>query len=361
MASEADQENESVGLRVGPLAWKWPPVYPYDDELFLRSDAEPPMLNPMSMVNGEIPQDTEEDQKERTERSEKAAKEFWENEPDTEEYLSGASVNNLQNHLGFYLADGDAVLELGAGSNSYFPPSLKLSRHVGVSYTDDKMKSNPSITSSIIADLNDVEEERGLRSPEVKSLGAGTFDKVVMTNTIDFLTHPREVFRTAWFLLKPGGTMIVPFSSKDAYKSAFGDVQTKMWRTMNDDQHMWVAGSFFQFSAGEGWSGLKGFDISPPKPSNFIQEKLDKTTGAYVVQATKSDLEPTSVDPDDPAAYFGTRLWLTPVLESRDKMLITPRLGRAWEMAKTEEGRKHLEDNVEVLPAIYENLIKMDR
>ena len=57
--------------------------------------------------------------------------------------------------------------------------------------------------------------------------------------------------------------------------------------------------SFFHFSAGSGWSGLKGFDISPPKPDNFIQEKLANVGGMYVVQATKSAPAPvTEADPE---------------------------------------------------------------
>lgn len=35
---------------------------------------------------------------------------------------------------------------------------------------------------------------------------------------------------------------------------------------------------------------LAGFDISPPKPENFIQEKLSNAGGIYVVQATKKEV-----------------------------------------------------------------------
>lgn len=359
MASAEDLEGESVGLRVGPQAWKWPPVYPYDDELFLRPDAEAPLPNPMAIVNGEDGEETEEAEKERVSKSIESAKKFWTDEPSTSPFLSESSVSNLRAHFNFYISPSDNVLEFGCGSDSYFPPSLNLSRHVGVAFSDKLMKENPSVTEFIMADLNEVEIERGVESEEIKALGQSSFDKIVMTNTIDFLTHPREVFRTAWYLLKPGGTMIVPFSSRDAYKGAFEQVQTKMWRTMNDDQHMWVCGSFFQFSAGDGWTGLKGFDISPPKPTNFVQEKLDKTTSMYVVQASKASLADT-VDPSNPSEYFSSALWLAPVLESRDKMLISPRLSRAWQLAKTEEKRKHIEANADVLPTIYESLVKMD-
>ncbi|MGB0733857.1 MAG: hypothetical protein ACPGPF_08820, partial [Pontibacterium sp.] len=51
---------------------------------------------------------------------------------------------------------------------------------------------------------------------------------------------------------------------------------------MTDDQHMWVAGSFFQFSAGEGWTSLKGFDISPEGA-----KKIDESEG--VLDKLKQD------------------------------------------------------------------------
>ena len=82
-------------------------------------------------------------------------------------------------------------------------------------------------------------------SPDVdnddfRRLAQEPFDVVLMANTIDFLTNPREVFRSAWYLLKPGGQMLVAFSSKAATQGKYPDAVTKMWTDFNDDQHMWM-------------------------------------------------------------------------------------------------------------------------
>jgi hypothetical protein len=45
MALPEEAEREAPGLRVGEQAWKWPPVYPYDRELFRRPDEEEVRLN----------------------------------------------------------------------------------------------------------------------------------------------------------------------------------------------------------------------------------------------------------------------------------------------------------------------------
>jgi len=257
-----------------------------------------------------------------------------------------------------------SVLELGAAEKSYLPEELKLSRHVGVGANQALMDQNSALTESFVANLNDVVEEQGVKSEKLSNLGADKFDAVIMANTVDFLTSPREVFRSAWYLLKPGGIMIVPFVNKDAYQSKFERAQTKMWRDFNDDQHMWVCGSFFQFSAGDGWEGLKGFDISPEnaKKGEGVAALFQQGAGMnmFVVQARKA-MQDEAIDPNDPQKSFRSKMWLMPTLEDRDKKLLAPRLTRAYQFLKSDEEINALAKNVEALPKVYESLIKMDQ
>ncbi len=257
------------------------------------------------------------------------------------------------------------VLELGAAENSYLPEGLKLSRHVGVGANQALMDRNSALTESLLVNLNDVIEEQGVNSEELALLGAGTFDAVIMANTVDFLTSPREVLRSAWGLLKPGGIMMVPFVNREAYKNKFERGQTKMWRDYNDDQHMWVVGSLFQFSAGDGWEGLKGFDISPEGakkqddgPAAML--KVNSPMNMYVVQARKAEQE-EGINPSDPEKSFRSKMWLMPTLEDRDKKLLAPRLTRSYQFMKSEEDIQALGRNVEALPKVYESLVKMDQ
>jgi len=275
--------------------------------------------------------------------------------------LDDGAIATLKQHYEFYLKDGMTVLEFGAAEDSYLPEGLKLSRHVGVGASQALMNENSALSESFVANLNDVVAERGVNSDELKSLGAGQFDAVVMANTIDFLTSPREVFRSAWALLKPGGIMMVPFTNREAYKSKFERAQTKMWRDMTDDQHMWICGSFFQFSASEGWENLKGFDISPEdaKKDDGILGALTNSDkmNMYVVQATKAFQDDT-IDPANPEKSFSSRMWLMPTLEERDKQLLSARLGRTYQVLDDADS---LASNLDSLPKVYESLVKMDQ
>ena len=298
------------------------------------------------------------------EQSSTTVLEFW-STPRKTEGIHPDTISALSEHYDYYLGslESPSILELGAAENSYLPPSVTPSRHVGIGLNPTLMESNPSLTERLSIDLNDVEEGVGLtRSPSMMSLASGgeSFDVVIMANTIGFLTRPLEVFRTASRLLKPGGVMIVSFCEKDQGKQTFEEVWTRWWRTMTDDQHLWVAGSFFQFSAGGGWRDLKGFDITPPSDaSNFLQQKLEGKTKMFVVQGTKEKPQ-GDVNYQDPEGSFLSAMWMTPRLEQRDKELLAPRLGRAWEQALTADMQDRIFENVKLLPEIYKVTDKMD-
>lgn len=159
--------------------------------------------------------------------------------------------------------------------------------------------------------------------------------------------------------------MMVSFSGPNAH-SQFEMAQTKWWRTFSSDQHMWVAGSFFQFSAGGGWSGLKGFDISPEGAKSVTggdslldNFKRNRPENMFVVQATKVAID-KAIDDSDPEKSFASRMWLIPTLESRDKELVAARMSRVY-VTSSAERRHAISTHIDLLPKIYESLIKMDQ
>jgi hypothetical protein len=58
MASEQELAQEAPGLKVGVNAWKWPPVWPYDDDFFNRvgdETVDPAAANNMASMMGSMP------------------------------------------------------------------------------------------------------------------------------------------------------------------------------------------------------------------------------------------------------------------------------------------------------------------
>jgi len=376
MIDGEDAMGQAAGLRVGGSAWKWPPVWPYQDDIFTpTADIQTPdpsaQLQSMAGMMSGAPQIPSPEEVEVKEVETLDEEKYWgEDKGETRTELDEEAAARLTSHLQFYLKDGMSILEFGAAENSYLPEDLKPSRHVGVGLNEKLMEENPALTEKLIVNLNKVVPERDVDSDELRKLTAEPFDAIIMTNTIDFLTNPREVFKTAWYLLKPGGSMIVSFTTKNSqeYVDKFQRAQVKAWRDFNDDQHMWIAGSFFQFSAGEGWEKLLGFDISPESAKENLESnggllgrfKEGKDNNMYVVQAVKAS-EAEDIDPNDIEKSISSRMWMLPTMESRDKKLVTPRLARGYEKATSEEQRDAVKSNLATLPKIYEALIKMDQ
>lgn len=372
MADPGEAANEAKGLRVGKGAWKWPPVWPYDANIFMPSiEAEAKvtqdsMKNMMSVLSGGMSQlPTGKPEQEQGETTKFQPLEYWKDQPNYE--LDPEAAAKLTAHFEFYLRDGLSILELGAGKDSYLG-KLKPSRHVGISASMDAMEDNPSLTEKFVVDLNHVVPDRDVDSDDLRRLASDPFDAVIMVNTIPFLSSPREVFRSAWYLLKPGGIMLVAFPSKEFSKNQHPEAQVMVWKQYNDDQHMWITGSFFQFSAGDGWESLKGFDISPESakstsggdnPISTIMNR-GKDNNMFVVQAMRA-YQDDAIDPNNPERSIQSLTWMLPVLESRDKKLVVPRLARAYQLAVSADIREAIERNVQHLPAIYEALVKMDQ
>lgn len=380
--SREEAAAEAPGLRVPTRAWKWPAIWPYDANFFLpASEAAEQQrkasMNTMASVfsGGGLPQLPTPDEIEKPANDEDVVDEtkfdalkYWPQQSSID--LDKEAAAKLTSHFEFYLRDGMSILELGAGANSYLGKNLKPSRHVGVSASAAAMENNPSLTEKLVVDLNKVVEDRDVDSDDLRRLAAEPFDAVIMTNTIPYLTNPREVFRSAWYLLKPGGVMLVAFSSKEATKDWYGEAQTVMWKQYNDDQHMWISGSFFQFSAGDGWENLLGFDISPESAKeldtgagNPITNLLNKgkANNMFVVQATKASELIDSIDPNNVEKTINSLTWMLPVVESRDKSLVVPRLARVYQLTSDESIRSAIEQNIQLLPNLYEILFKMDQ
>ena len=369
MTDSAEAAKEAQGLRVGTQSWRWPPVWPYDAQFFLPNKMSDEMekntnFNQMaSALSGIAQSPMGSDVTPNGEQDEVDAMEFWSSEGALETELDQEAAAKLKEHYGFYLRDGMSILELGAAEESYLP--IKPSRHVGVGACETLMGKNPSLTEQMVVDLNKVEKGRDVDNDDFRRLAQEPFDAVIMANTVSYLTNPREVLRSAWYLLKPGGILMVAFAAQGATKADFKDLQTRMWTRYNDDQHMWMTGSFFQFSAGEGWVNLLGFDISPESAKDMTSTGpmavLDrgKNNNIYVVQATKG-FQDDCVNPEDPEPSIRSLCWMLPTMEGRDKNLVVPRLARVYETTERDEVRRVIEDHIPLLPTIYEVMVKMD-
>jgi ubiquinone/menaquinone biosynthesis C-methylase UbiE len=69
------------------------------------------------------------------------------------------------------------------------------------------------------------------------------------------LIHPLAVFKEVSRVLKPGGLFINSFSNR-----CFPTKATAVWSNTSDLQHVWIVGSFYQYS---GFDHIEMLDLQP--------------------------------------------------------------------------------------------------
>ena len=193
--------------KVPASAWKWPPVWPFPPDY-------------MDIVTNKSMYNTSS--------------------------FSTAQIGAFQRHFNYYVPDGSIILEIGLQKESILP-------------TYENSVKDPNIQYLALSD-NAFEGEKVIK---VTAIGNVTtiplpddgFDIIIMSTGVESLINPRDFFRDVWRILKPRGKCIICFSGNPNIPNL---QPVKMWTTMTAEQKIWIAGSYYQYSAGEGWENIEG-------------------------------------------------------------------------------------------------------
>jgi hypothetical protein len=161
-------------------------------------------------------------------------------------------------------SDG-VILDLMSSWRSHWPPELAKQRLVGLGMNAEEMADNPDLDEFVVHDLN--------VNPQLPFEDA-TFDAVVVTVSIQYMTQPVKVFGEVNRILKPGGLFAVLFSNR-----MFPTKAVAIWRSLDDRQHVDLIGAYFQ-QAGN-YTAVEAQDRTPQAPGY--------TDPVYVVMARKAE------------------------------------------------------------------------
>lgn len=139
-----------------------------------------------------------------------------------------AEVGKIYEELGI---TGD-VLDLMSSWVSHF---LARPRHLRVlGMNQSELDANPMASERILHDLN--------ADPRIP-LPNESVDDAVCCVSVDYLTHPIEVFRDVGRVLRPGGRFVVTFSNR-----LFPTKAIRGWLYASDDDHCQIVGEYFRQS-----------------------------------------------------------------------------------------------------------------
>ena len=157
------------------------------------------------------------------------------------------------------------ILDLMSSWRSHWPPDFPKQRLTGLGMNAEEMADNPDLDDFVIHDLN--------ANPQLPFEEA-TFDAVVVTVSIQYMTQPVDVFRDVNRILKPGGLFAVIFSNR-----MFPTKAVAIWRSLNDQQHAQLIATYFN-QAGN-FVAVEAQDRTP--------QDGGYTDPVYVVMARKAE------------------------------------------------------------------------
>ena len=172
-------------------------------------------------------------------------------EPRKVVHIDEGAVAALRAFYREVLPSRGVVLDLMSSWRSHLPEGVRYGRVVGVGLNAEEMGDNPALDEWAVQDLN--------RDPRLP-FEEGTFDAVIVSVSVQYMTRPVEVFREVGRVLKPDGPFCVAFSDR-----CFWDKAIRMWRESDDEGHIAVVGRYFEVSEMFGGPEVVRRNVTPDR------------------------------------------------------------------------------------------------
>ena len=182
-------------------------------------------------------------------------------EPDTDFYRSPRLVIHVDEHASATLsqwfakvlpANGD-ILDLMSAWRSHLPADAAYRSVTGQGMNVIELRENPALTAGLIQDLN------ALPSLPFKD---ASFDAVLISFSMQYLTQPVAILRETLRVLRPGGRFHNAYSNR-----LFPTKAVAVWQSCSDTErahliaaYLHQAGGFTDLKAERLVDGVSGFD-----------------------------------------------------------------------------------------------------
>lgn len=147
------------------------------------------------------------------------------------DHLDGNALNMVEVIYARLLENGMEILDLMGSWTSHLPSNLQPKRLCGLGLNQEEMAQNPMMDQHLVRDLN--------HNPHLP-YAAGSFDAVVCTVSVEYLTRPLEVFKEVARVLRPGGKFVVTFSNR-----WFPSKVIRVWKELHEFERQGLVLDYF--------------------------------------------------------------------------------------------------------------------
>jgi hypothetical protein len=152
-------------------------------------------------------------------------------EPRLITHIDSQAQKIISTLYGDLLQPGTRVLDLMSSWRSHVPESLELAALVGLGMNSEEMADNPRLTDFVVHDVNN--------QPRLP-FEDQSFDAVICTVSVEYMTRPFEVFADVARILKPHGYHIHTFSNR-----WFPPKAIRLWTELSEFERMGLVLEYF--------------------------------------------------------------------------------------------------------------------
>ena len=164
-------------------------------------------------------------------RKDERADEIFYQSPRLIQHIDDTAIEMVRNTYGRFLDDGMRVLDLMSSWQSHVPTTVQLERLSGLGLNSEELKKNNQLTEFTVQNLN---------TRKVLPYPSDSFDTVLNTASVEYLTDPISVFRETARVLRPGGHFIVTFSNR-----WFAPKSISIWEELHEFERMGLVLEYF--------------------------------------------------------------------------------------------------------------------
>jgi SAM-dependent methyltransferase len=157
-------------------------------------------------------------------------------EPRLVQHIDDTAIEMIKNTYGRFLRDGMDVLDLMSSWQSHLPEQLSFGRLVGLGLNQLELEKNARLSENVIQDLN--------LNP-VLPYASNSFDAVVCTVSVEYLTNPIAIFEEVSRVLRNDGYFVVTFSNR-----WFPTKAIQIWKELHEFERMGMVLEYFHGSGG---------------------------------------------------------------------------------------------------------------
>lgn len=147
-------------------------------------------------------------------------------------HIDDTAIDMLQQLYARFLADDIRVLDLMSSWQSHIPSGTSLHQFSGIGLNETELQHNPALSDYQVRDLN--------KAPRLPYDNAA-YDVVLCSLSVEYLTHPKEIFADVARVLRPGGYFVVTFSNRWFAPKAIG-----IWNDLHEFERMGLVLEYFQ-------------------------------------------------------------------------------------------------------------------